>query len=180
MRLKRAQKTKLLEWISEGLGSGEINVRASEFDPPFEVSRQQVDWYRATRALARAVVVGALEGDALTTGLALKSERVRRLQQLATLMEGDIFGGLLWTDQVKMIGSGPFSKEVDYEEFNGAEVVQYRGVLDDIAKELGERRTNSVNTNVQVDWDKVPPDIRDAFIDGKLSLDDVLRKHRTS
>jgi hypothetical protein len=47
----------------------------------------------------------------------------------------------LWTDQVKMIGSGPFAKEVDYEEFNTAEVTQYRGVLDDIAKELGHRKT---------------------------------------
>ena len=141
MRLKRAQKTKLLEWISEGLDSGEINTRAAEFDPPFDVSRQQVDWYRATRSLARAVVVGAIEGDALTTGLAIKAERVRKLQQLAAMMEGDIFGGLLWTDQVKMIGSGPFAKEVDYEEFNTAEVQQYRGVLDDIAKEMGHRRT---------------------------------------
>ena len=179
MRLKRAQKTKLLEWISEGLGSGEINARAAEFDPPFDVSRQQVDWYRATRSLARAVVVGTIEGDALTTGLAIKAERVRKLQQLAALMEGDIFGGLLWTDQVKMIGSGLFAKEIDYEEFNTAEVQQYRATLDDIAKELGERRTNTVNTTMQIDWDKVPPDVRDAFIDGKIGLDDVLRKHRT-
>ena len=141
MRLKRAQKTKLLEWISEGLDSGEINARAAEYDPPFGVSRQQVDWYRATRSLARAAVVSAIEGDALTTGLALKVERVRKLQQLAVLMEADIFGGLLWTDQVKMIGSGPFAKEVDYEEFNTAEVQQYRGALDDIAKEMGHRRT---------------------------------------
>lgn len=36
--------------------------------------------------------------------------------------------------------------------------------------------TRNINTNVQVDWDKVPADVRDAFIDGQISLDDVLRK----
>lgn len=140
MRLKRSQKEKLLEWISEGLQSDEINQRAAEFDLPFEVSRQQVDWYRTTREKSIAAMAAASEHDALTAGLALKANRVLKLQQLAALMEQDIFGGFLWTDQVKMIGSGPFAKEVDYEEFNTAEVQQYRGVLDDIAKELGQRK----------------------------------------
>lgn len=178
MRLLKNQKETLLTWISEGLQTDEINLRAAVFDPPFEVSRQQVDWYRSTRAKSIAAMSAVAEHDALTTGLALKSERVRKLQQLATLMEADIFGGFLWTDQVKMIGSGPFSKEVDYEEFNTAEVQQYRGTLDDIAKEVGDRRTNSVNTNVQIDWENVPAELRDSFIDGKITLDDVLRKLR--
>jgi hypothetical protein len=141
MRLLKSQKQKLLEWISEGLQSDEINLRAAVFDPPFEVSRQQVDGYRDRRAVELAAIRRAGEHDALTTGLALKSNRVMKLQQLAALMENDLFGGFLWTDQVKMIGSGPFAKEVDYEEFNTAEVQQYRATLDDIAKEVGHRRT---------------------------------------
>ncbi len=36
--------------------------------------------------------------------------------------------------------------------------------------------TRQINTSVQVDWDSVPPDLRDAFIEGKITLDDVLRK----
>lgn len=143
------------------------------------VTRSQVQGYRDRRALDLESIRRAGEHDALTTGLALKAERVKRLQQLAALMERDLFGGFLWLDQVKMIGSGDSATEVDYEEFNTAEVQQYRATLDDIAKEVGDRRANTVNTNVQIDWDKVPPDIRDAFIDGKISLDDVLRKHRT-
>jgi hypothetical protein len=91
------------------------------------------------------------EYDALTTGLALKSNRVMKLQQLAALMEQDIFGGFLWTDQVKMIGSGPFAKEVDYEDFNTAEVTQYRGVLDDIAKEVGDRKQANTTLNLTAD-----------------------------
>lgn len=140
MRLKKSQKEKLLEWISEGLQSDEINARAAVFDPPFDVSRQQVDWYRSTREKNIAALTAVGEYDALTAGLAIRSERVRKLQQLAALMEKDLFGGFLWTDQVKSLGSGEFMEIVDYEEFNTAEVQQYRGVLDDIAKEMGERK----------------------------------------
>lgn len=141
VRLKKSQKEALLTWIAEGLQSDEINQRAAVFDLPFNVSRQQVDGYRDRRQIEITAIQQAGEHTALTTGLALKSERVWKLQQLALLMEKDLFGGFLWTEQTKMIGSGPFSKEIDYEEFNSAEVQQYRGTLDDIAKEMGHRRT---------------------------------------
>lgn len=140
MRLRKNQKEKLLAWISEGLQSDEINERAAAFEPSFTVSKQLVDYYRSTRRESLAALASAGEHDALTTGLALKSERVKRLQQLAVLLEHDLFGGFLWTDQVKALGSGEFMQVVDYEEFNTAEVQQYRGVLDDIAKEVGHRK----------------------------------------
>lgn len=35
MRLKKNQKEVLLQWISEGLQSDEINDRAAQFDDPF-------------------------------------------------------------------------------------------------------------------------------------------------
>lgn len=151
MRLLKNQKKKLLEWISEGLQSDEINQRAAIFESPFTVSKQLVDYYRSTREKNLAAMQQAAEHDALTTGLALKSNRVMKLQQLAGLMEEDLFGGFLWTDQVKMIGSGLFAKEVDYEEFNTAEVTQYRGVLDDIAKEVGDRKQANTTLNVTSD-----------------------------
>jgi hypothetical protein len=141
MRLKKSQKEALLAWISEGLQTDEINERAALEEPPFRVSRQQVDGYRDRRALDLQAIQKAGEHDALSSGLAVKAERVKRLQQLAALMERDLFGGFLWTDQVKVIGTGDAQKEVEYEEFNTAEVQQYRGTLDDIAKEMGHRRT---------------------------------------
>lgn len=167
MRLLKNQKETLLTWISEGLQSDEINLRAAVFDPPFDVSRQQVDWYRSTRAKSIAAMSASAEHDALTTGLALKSNRVMKLQQLATLMEADIFGGFLWTDQVKMIGSGPFAKEVDYEEFNTAEVQQYRGTLDDIAKEMGHRR-QGIDVSDITDYSDVSPAERITKLMGEL------------
>ena len=140
MRLKKSQKECLLKWIAEGVQSDEINNRASVHIDPFSVSRQQVDYYRKTRKADIDVITKAGEMDALTEGLAKKSERVTRLKQLASLLENDLFGGFLWTDQVKGVGSGDIAEIVDYEEFNRSEVDAYRGVLDDIAKEVGDRK----------------------------------------
>jgi len=139
MRLKKAQKEKTLEWVAAGLQTDEINARAAEFDPPFDVSRQQVDYYRKTRETDLRAIRSVSEISALVEGYALKEHRVYKLSILAALMEKDLFGGFIWTDQVKGVGSGLIAEIVDYEEFNASEVVQYRGVLDDIAKEVGGR-----------------------------------------
>jgi hypothetical protein len=139
MRLKKAQKEAVLAWIAEGLKTDEINARAAEHDPPFSVSWQQVDYYRKTRMIDLDAIRKVSEKNALIEGYALKEHRVYKLSLLAALMEKDLFGGFLWTDQVKGVGSGDIAEIVDYEEFNAAEVIQYRGILDDIAKETGGR-----------------------------------------
>jgi len=139
VRLRKTQKEAVLKWIAAGLQSDEINALAAELDPPFEVSRRQVSYYRNTRNIEIGALIKAGEQKALTEGLALKAERVIRLKQLAALMEKDLLGGFLWLDQVKGIGSGDVAQIVDYEEFNKGEVDAYRGVLDDIAKEMGHR-----------------------------------------
>ena len=139
MRLQKEQRNQLLEWVAAGLESGEINHLAGTFAPPFSVSRAQVDYYRKTRKVNIRELIKDEQFDALTSGLSIKAERVKRLQLLAALIEKDLFEGVLWTKDVKMIGSGEYQERIEFEEFNGAEVVQYRGVLDDIAKELGHR-----------------------------------------
>lgn len=139
MRLKKKQRSALLEWVAAGLETGEINQKAGTFHPPFSVSRAQVDYYRKTRGIDLQTLLQSDQFDALTTGLAVKAERVKRLTLLAALMEEDLFNGVLWTEDVKMIGSTPFQERIEFEEFNTAEVAQYRGVLDDIAKEIGGR-----------------------------------------
>jgi hypothetical protein len=139
MRLKKTQKEAVLKWVAAGLRSDEINERAAEFEPPFEISRRMVAYYRETRGIEIGALIKAGEEEALTEGLALKGERVRKLKQLGALLEKDLFGGFLWLDQVKGIGSGDLAQIVDYEEFNKGEVDAYRGVLEDIAKEMGHR-----------------------------------------
>lgn len=139
-RLRKSQKEALLAWVAEGLETDEINQRAAAFRPAFQVKRANVANYRRRRNADLEAIKAAGELDALTEGLARKDVRVRKLAQLGALLEADLFGGFLWTEQVKSIGSGTEQQTVDYEEFNASEVKEYRGVLDDIAKEVGHRK----------------------------------------
>lgn len=130
----------MLEWIAEGLESGEINKRAAKQKPPFTVTRQQVDHYRKSREIDLQTLKKADEHTALNSGLALRAERVSLLQNLATAMADDLLNkNLLWLEQAKGIGSAENYERIDYQEFNSAEVQQLRGVLDDIAAEVNER-----------------------------------------
>lgn len=140
MKLTKKQRTQLLAWIAEGVDSGEINTRAKKFKPPFEVSRQQVDYFRKTRGVDIDQIKNEEEFDALKTGLALKENRVQLLQELADKMKSDLFeNNLLWTDEVKGVGSADNFQLIDYKLFNSSEVQQLRGVLSDIADEVGGR-----------------------------------------
>ncbi len=150
MRLKKAQKEAVLKWVAAGLPSNEISAKAAKFKPSFEVSKQQVDYYRRTRKQDIAAIRSVDEKTALTKGYALKEYRVYKLNCLATLLESDLFGGFIWLDQVKGVGSGDAAKVIDYEEFNAAEIAQYRGILDDIAKETGGR---AQKTDVKLGFD---------------------------
>ncbi len=83
----------------------------------------------------------------MQTGLALDYERVSRLKALgeflfAQLYEQGVTGTYhnLWVPDVKQIGSGENAERVDLERFNGPILEQLRGVLDDIAKEVGGRK----------------------------------------
>jgi hypothetical protein len=174
MRLKKAQKEQTLKWVAAGLQTDEINDKAATFDEPFEVSRQQVDYYRKTREADIRAIRSISENKALIEGYALKEHRVYKLSVLAALMEKDLFGGFLWTDQVKGVGSGDIAEIVDYEEFNAGEVVQYRGVLDDIAKEMGGRIQKTDVTSGGEPLCKYDNDARDRAIS---TLADALREN---
>lgn len=140
IRLKKAQKEALLSWVAEGLKTDEINKRAAKFKPRFKVSGRVVTHYRKTRGVKLEEIKEADETSALKTGLALKENRVDRLQKLAELLIADLFDeDLLWTDEVKGIGGADNFERIDYKEFNKSEVDALRGVLDDIAAEVGER-----------------------------------------
>jgi len=136
MRLNKKQRALVLKWVAEGLLTDAINHRAAAEEPPFEVSRQQVDGYRKRSRLRIAQLVETSDSDALKSGPALKEERVKLLKDLADLLKLDIFGAHLWVTDVRL----SMYTRVDIERFNAAEVEQLRGVLDDIAKEMGERK----------------------------------------
>jgi len=144
MTLKKAQREALLKWIAEGLETDEINKRAAKFKPPFKVTRQNVSKYRKTRGVKLEQLQEEGELDALSTGFALKENRVAALQKLADKMMGDLLGdekekSKMWLLQVKGIGSHDNFERVEYWEFNRSEVDAFRGVLEDISAEVGQR-----------------------------------------
>ena len=128
-RLTKAQKTALIAWISEGITPGEINTRARAFKKPFDVSRETVNYYRKRSQVDVKEIIKREHKTAMETGLALKAMRISKLKRLARRLEKDLL-----TDEDKLWISGKYGKS-----FNASEVDQYRGILDDIAKELGER-----------------------------------------
>lgn len=142
MKLKKAQREAVLQWVAEGLETGEINKRAAKFKPRFSVSRSQVDWYRKTRGAKLTELQEEGEVSALASGFAIKDNRVAALQKLASRMLEELTraeDNRLWTKNVKGIGSLENWERYEYEEFNKAEIEQLRGVLDDISAEVGER-----------------------------------------
>lgn len=144
------------------------------------------DW--PSRASAYDV---AIEGEKETErravfaeGLALDYERTRKLLRLADFLEDQIYerGVLLdkdgkptdkpgpyhnvWVPDVKSIGGGEFAERVDIERFNGDILTQYRGVLDDIAKEVGGR-VKKQQIDLDVDVSKLTDEELERLISAK-------------
>ena len=68
-----------------------------------------------------------------------KAERIRRLSGLYDGMQAIVdTRGLLATD-VKFVGGPEYGREVEVERFDAALVKELRGVLSDVADELGDR-----------------------------------------
>ena len=123
MRLKKKQKEFLLALVAEGLQSDEINARAAKFKPPFEVSRQQVDFYRDSRGVALEEIKAESESGALKQGFALKERRIEVMSEIAERIYADLQKGI---------------REGEAFEFKEAEVKQLRGLFADIAKETAK------------------------------------------
>ena len=105
-----------------------------------------MDYYRGSRKDIIKELTKKAELNALTEGLALKASRVAVLKALAAKLAEDIFGESYWLDDVKAIGSGKHFEKVFTERFNDPLVMQLRGVLDDLAKEMGERKQKVEHT----------------------------------
>jgi len=120
VQLNKKQKEFVLKLAAEGLESDEINRRAAKSKEPFSVSRQQVDFYRKSRGHVIDTLKKTGELDALCAGLSLKDARVAILQEV--------------TD--KLLRRVRASDDFDEPTFR-----QLRGLLNDIAKETGGRKT---------------------------------------
>lgn len=78
MSLTKAQRQKLLEWVAEGLRLQEINARARQDDPPWDITYSQLDHVRRSKSQRVRRIAAAAEHEALHEGLA---KRARRIQE---------------------------------------------------------------------------------------------------
>lgn len=135
--------TKSIETLKDWAAKYNWNERASLFD---------LSWEEEKEAARKAV---------MDEGFGLDYERARGLKRLARLLESHIFEKSeipststlpevesyqfhnLWCHDVKSIGVGEFAETVDTVKFNAALVSQWRGLLDEIAKETNGRRPSA-------------------------------------
>lgn len=142
-KLNDQQRAQLLQWLAEGLTTGEINTVAASFDnpdtgqaEPFQVSAQLCYQYRKDHELDLTAMRAARDEEAIQTGLAIRANRLKALYKLASELEEDLYTKQrLWTQNAKTVAN----MEYTFEEFNEAEIRQLRGVYEDIAKETGGR-----------------------------------------
>lgn len=83
-----------------------------------------------------------LAREEITTGLAVPHERVKALKRLAYYLEQFVYDyDALWQEIHRTVGWAKTSKIVRERIFNDKLLAQYRGVLDDLAKETQGRKT---------------------------------------
>lgn len=102
--------------------------------------KKRADAYdRHMIAQARAAY-DAQRREILSTGLALQHERVSLLKEMAAQLNSFRNNpDLLWLRQTKQVGGGRNTQIIEETVFNAPIVRELRGVLDDIAKEVGGR-----------------------------------------
>ena len=135
MRLTNDQKLLIQGWVAAGKSNREIIRLAAEHEPPFRINGANIS--KTFRKPVREKVERIREKkeeDVLRTGLAVKEERIRMLEETAQYLFSEI----------KQIPPAKANLVPGY-------VTGMRGCLDDIAKELGQRSNKiDVNANVRV------------------------------
>ena len=130
MGLTKEQKSLVKAWVAAGLKDQEIIRRASEQVPPFRVTHQNIskNYRKHTERRVRDLISQEKEDSVLRSGLALKENRIRELEKMFYIA----------LEQKDRAG-------------NRGNISQARGCLDDIAKEMGERREKvDVDANIHM------------------------------
>lgn len=105
--------------------------------------------------------------------------RIGELIQLAELLKGQIYeqdtdGTFhnIWVPDVKSVGSGDKVEIIDIERFNAPLIDQFRGVLDDIAKETGGRVRHAKITHEFTWVHEAIDDLREGRLSPELLIEE--------
>lgn len=126
--------------------------------PPTKNIQTLFDWSGRYDWQARATAYDAEQDQAKTVeiqrlkteGLAAEYNRIRELDTMFAQMREEFATNGVWHEDIKLSATG---KEVRVQVFNKGLIDSMRGILDDIAKEVGGRKTITdltVNTPYKV------------------------------
>lgn len=143
-KITAEQHDALLIWLAAGYSEPLIRkwFEEREWEP---LAKSTISYYRSQHRAAIEAARAERFADALTTGLALKEERVQRLKDHADELEAIKWvpdkNGRLWNEKA------------------------WRETLDDIAKEMGQRRSDAMSFTI--DWDTLTPQQIDRLAAGE-------------
>jgi phage terminase large subunit len=145
-RLTTAQLVFLSSLLADGQTTNQVNAAAARFNPPFHISDERATYYRRKMKVKHQELINNATMLGWSEGLARKEERIAVLKRLAErliqdLLHNDPDQEKVWLDNIKGLGSGPQFMTFSYKDFNHQEMIQLRGILEDIAKEQGQRST---------------------------------------
>lgn len=146
-KLDKVQKNLILQWILEGLSDQQIMNRAKEQNH-FEITQQGINYYRQTKSVGKKAekILEKKTDSALKKGLAVRENRVNDLQKIRDKLMEELDKNGLWIDESKTILTQSYETTETKKTFNAALIRELRGVLDDAAKEMGERKgTPAIN-----------------------------------
>jgi len=146
-KLSVDQKNLILQWILEGLSDQQIMKRAKEQNH-FELTKQGVNYYRQSKAAGKKAerIIERKTDCALKKGLAVRENRVNDLQKIRDKLMEELDKNGLWIDESKTILTQNYETTEIKKTFNAPLIRELRGVLDDAAKEMGERKgTPAIN-----------------------------------
>lgn len=147
-KLDKAGQAMLLEWLVAGYSGNSIRKRLAA-EGYESINDSSLSHYRTKWKAKMEAAWKAREELALTTGLALKAERIARLVEYAEWIEGDGGAGLDQRHLEDKVGKPSWGME-------------WRATLADIAAEMGERRGEQgggeealVKVYVGVDYEQI-------------------------
>jgi len=162
--LTREQRNMVIEWIASGDGTTAVRQKSTQCDPPFTVSKELINYYKKSRKLRPEDVVKNGEMESIKRGLALREVRIEKLIALGEQMEKDLEKGL-WVKTTKAVNNGKDTFETEY--FNNQEIEQFRGVMDDIAREVGDRKQSTeIKNKFVISLDDINKSLKKVYGDG--------------
>jgi len=146
-KLDKVQKNLIYQWILEGLSDQQIMNRAKEQNH-FEITQQGINYYRNKKGIAKQTkkILEKKTDSALRKGLAIRENRINDLQFIRDKLMDELNTNGLWIDESKTILTQNYETTETKKTFNAPLIRELRGVLDDAAKEMGERKgTPAIN-----------------------------------